>query len=655
MAPQPHLEFQELFDALDAHGLPVDIDRQRRFLQALSHEAAWSWPLVERVAIAIFAHGPASADLVRIAIREISKQAYVETDPPSTGNGSLKTAKPQSTERGVLKWVVVSFVILILLTAGADVTSRARDWIWPPTSPPNEGSDNRNSNDSSGQTDTQDLQTGPTTTDCPPGSKARRCQPTTAIEVAHWWIGVLLLSTAALLGLAYCRRCPLVRQVGADPWKDGMERFFPGRIGPKRPPFIDTVTLDTIAGTLTVKDDDSRSNEVDLAATIDRTARNAGIPAVQTVERWISRRVVVIDDTGDPYHGILRIAQTLVQELSRRGVEVERLTAPRGLDALMDGSGRDILLKEVLVRSDQVVIVVGRGAIWADVGSPDLQRLQRFPAAIWIDMDLPKWTRPWRVTPRGMIRTPPVSDQILAAFEAIAGLRLIDGHARDEVGTERSGDPLRWLGDALPLAVVCAVAQPISYNLADHLRRRFFRRLSPIDLRRIAQCRGVDAGSASFEYAPALLRRLHREFGVRFTAEERARIVRDILSVVEDDQPSSPETLAHASWDAYYRRIQLLEDPDTAIPALQALSATSLGGGIRHSLKRLYDEEREEVVISAAVAAGGPGEQLRYLSQGATVGPLALSDSTWWLLIGGTLLLLSASAWLFLTIGMTAS
>ena len=408
--------------------------------------------------------------------------------------------------------------------------------------------------------------------------------------------GLLLLTLGYGYYLWRSRRLP--QDPPAHWLPDSPRRFRLGAIGGDMAPRLDAEALDQLADALGYFQSERPSEMLDVAASIEATSHNGGMPRLVFQPRQAMRTVLVLEDVEAEAGAWNPIARELAVGLQRRGVPVlygEFRGAPlhfRTSDGAkmhledLDDDRQGYLL---LVFSDGKGVQPHRDAL-------TLETLARWPMAAWLELrDSQFWDESAALPARYGLplyaATPEGLSQAMARFVA-EGVVLHDVSAVLEDGrslpvyTNAQLDVYieDLLGDALPWAQACAMVQPLSFGMADALRRAFDAALPPQRLDRLVALPGTVRTEAGLYFDTPVLAVLRRGFAVRWEADRQEAVLRFMIERIDEAEPPEPDSWAHLTWEWMRERVHLELEPDAALQRLSALAQTRLGDAMRAAL-----------------------------------------------------------------------
>lgn len=143
------------------------------------------------------------------------------------------------------------------------------------------------------------------------------------------------------------------------------------------------------------------------------------------------------------------------------------------------------------------------------------------------------------------------------------------------------------LGAAFAWAQACALLQPMTYGLAEALRRHFFGYLHTEHLSKLMLLVGTRIRHKDFSFPPSAVSLLRQTFFARQPQPLQEKILNFILTQIGDTEPENKFTSAHSAWEIIYRRLQLEVDPDAASARLAALSRTSMRPAVMAQMRHV--------------------------------------------------------------------
>jgi len=395
-------------------------------------------------------------------------------------------------------------------------------------------------------------------------------------------------------------------------WNPDGPRHFPfGLIGGKPMPRLDPSSVDRLADSLGYFRSEEDGNALDLAATIDRTIKNGGIPTLIFQRQNNARAVIVLADALSESLLWNQAPEELVRGLRSRGTPV--------VFGRFAGSPMDFRTDEMVYhledlerdRSNYLILIFSDGAGLKRENNLALEFLARWPMIAWMEL---RERRFWdERTARLAHHKIPIHSATSEGIEALSKTLGEDGISRqrfdDDPQAWRGAPPqvgadLSWtieylLGDSIRWAQACAVLQPVSLGLADSLRREFHPHLPPQRIDRLFTMPGANYGVGGLRFPQPVLRQLLLGFNTRHSKFEQKQIHAFILRKVAERKPDQPESLAYLIWESTMQLVRLGIEPDKASKQLEKLSHSPLEVFIgreletRRSISEDYSDNKE--------------------------------------------------------------
>ncbi|XXY50219.1 hypothetical protein WME91_03595 [Sorangium sp. So ce269] len=613
MTGEDRFPFDELLDEVKLAGVAVGPRERLAFARFLSRYDGTSREELRTAVASLLARSRAEVELVEEAFDRVFRPTPTPPPPPPSRPPLPLPPPPKkrpSAWAALLRWVRPRGRQLgALLATIAFVTSFAL-WVSPDPTPDRPPDPSIVDNEAGGG-GARSSSRADSTTSSSGGGDVTTCPPPAEANLQRWYLpsGLLLLGALLSLGVAGAvrgRRRLLERR------RDTLTEEFVERPGPRwydlahRPDRGALAELDRMS---VMFDRSLReallSPEIDVARTVDATARAGLFPTIVRRARLGRTRAVVLVDTSAASRPFRAALEAFVEALERAGVDVTRLwfagdptrvAARPGARAVPLGGLAPTL-------GGQPLILLGTGeAVAAALSDPrEALRvaLQPWPASVLLtpieDPDL--WPR-GLASPAAAVAAFPLDEHgVLGAARRLAALR---SHAAAPAFAPRAERPPLDLVDLHLLRAMVALAPRPSFELAEALRRRFLPHTPGAILLAVAPIvEGREAESERRALAGSL--REARRSG-RFPEAEVRRFLRDALLRAE---PSDKGSAAHLRWEQDVA-LQDLHAGDTrarndARAALARLLAGPLGPELEGRLHREHDVRRE---------IGGPGADL---------------------------------------------
>ncbi len=369
---------------------------------------------------------------------------------------------------------------------------------------------------------------------------------------------------------------------GRDAWAAAL-RALPGpfqidlalRGRPGALPRADVEDAATILGRVFATD--AQARELDVRRSVSLTLRYGLMPHLVWAARRVTQPIVVLQDVGPDMGTWQGKVETLLADLGRQGVALQRYYFDADLRFVADRPYRgSTTLGAVLRRfSDAPVLVISTGLGLAAATESDdrwLDDLRKRPRRSWLTpvSDVRLW--PPALTSIGLQAWPMTRIGLTAAARELAALDLDrSSHVRVRVSTEGRVTPD---GIERVKRLASLVPHPTT-ALLDALRRRFAPDVSDAVLVYLLAEIGAAASSTIRLPEAEVQRCLNAVRRETPTLEREVR--RFLLDTLRDSEPK-PGSVAHLRWQAgvAVQEAQLAElegsDPEHAVDALARLS-----------------------------------------------------------------------------------
>jgi hypothetical protein len=406
------------------------------------------------------------------------------------------------------------------------------------------------------------------------------------------------------IGVLYCLY--LDKQMSAPKikpktWKpDAPHHFALEQIGGKALPRLGRRILDRVAESLRYYESEEASEALDVDASVEETGGSGGLPTLVYQSKRIIPTVVILEDAYAEPTAWNSIPGEAADGLKRRGIQVLagkffesplRLNTPDQVTHQLDR------LEEM--KCNLLLLYFSDSKCFHDHDAHALKLLSRWPKIAWMELREPKfWDEDTsRVALHNIPVFPATPEGLLRAVTYLSAehpqQRNGDGHVAIWRGVPMysGGDLYTYveylLGDALPWAQACAMIQPVTLGLADHLRLEFLPHLPAERVGRLFALPNTTYNKAGLSFSTPILSVLRRGFTLRWSEDEQRRILLFILERIREVEPAQAESMAHLSWEYVYERVRLEVEPDQALRELSALEQTPLRDTIRAEFKRI--------------------------------------------------------------------
>lgn len=370
-------------------------------------------------------------------------------------------------------------------------------------------------------------------------------------------------------------------------------------IGGKPAPRLSARLLDELADSLAYFRGTTLSRDLDVPASIRATTENGKLPELIFQKRRKIRTLYVLEDAFAESRAWDTTARELAEGLRTRGVSVLQGTF-HGSPAQFQGEDRRThwLMDLDDQRNDYLLLIFSDGKGLRARDKFVIESLAQWPAVAWMELREPRF---WdRITERLLRLKMPVypatPEGLLQAMRRFVSEQGQADELRRDVlqarrATMQSGDLATFveyhLGDSYKWAQVCAMIQPITFGLADALRRKFMPSLPPERLGRLMSIPGTSHDEAGIKFSPQALPILRNGFFSRWTDLEQEQALEFIMKKIQDAEPKETRSLAHLTWEWILERIRLELEPDVATHHLAELYKTPLRDAIRADLENV--------------------------------------------------------------------
>ncbi|MCP4346452.1 MAG: SUMF1/EgtB/PvdO family nonheme iron enzyme [Desulfobacterales bacterium] len=432
-----------------------------------------------------------------------------------------------------------------------------------------------------------------------------------------WFSGLLLLLIIFFgVYLWESRKVPKDKE---PEWDRKKTRYFPAEnIGGKPCPRISKPALAHLADSMGYFRSEQAGAELDVPASIQATGDRGGVPDLVFFRRRQIRKLIILEDIFAEPMEWNTVSRELAQGMFHLGVPL-LYGKFRGVpDQFFTEDGMAYYLEDLETdRRGYLLLIFSDGkGIHEQESRYILEAIARWPMKAWMELRSKEFWDETSAIPvhYGIPIYPATEDGLLCAFA-----RFLTEKAEQDDFSEQA---LNWqgisvrgarslpvyleelAGDALPLAQACAMIQPVSFGMADALRREFYPGLLPERIERLLAVPGTTRNAAGLRFSNQVLAVLRSGFLARRTEDEQAEILEFILKKIDEVKPDDRDSLAYLSWEMTRERVNLDLNPDKALKRLSELSQTPLVGAVKGELEyagfsetRVEDDSEEPVKI----------------------------------------------------------
>ncbi|WP_437729263.1 hypothetical protein [Sorangium sp. So ce861] len=601
MTGEDRFPFDDLLDEVKRSGVAVGPRERLAFARFLSRYDGASREELRTAVASLLARSRAEVELVEGAFDAV----FPETEPAPVAKKRgpsrppppppVAPEEPLRAWAALLRWIRPRRRQLGALLATAAIVTSAALWLSP--GPPDPAPGDAGSGGASSASAADSSASGASSASGSGGGDVTACRPEEA-SLQRWYLPAFLLLLGTLLSLGVAgvvrgRRRLLERRRGA------LTEAFVERPGPRWYDLAPTPdrsardALDRMSVTLERSLREALlSPEIDVARTVDATARAGLFPTVVRRTRLGRTRAVVLVDTSAASRPFRAALEAFVEALERAGVDVTRLwfAGDPARVAVRPGA-RAVPLGALAPRlGGRPMILLGTGEAVAAALSDPLEALrvalQPWPASVLLtpieDPDL--WPR-GLASPAAAVAAFPLDEHgVLGAARRLAALR---SHAAAPAFAPRAERASFDLVDVHLLRAMVALAPRPSFELAEALRRRFLPRAPGSILLAVAP---IVEGRETEAERRALARSLReaRRSG-RFPEAEVRRFLRDALLRAE---PADKASAAYLRWEQDVALQDLDAGDGRARRDARAALARLLAGPLGPELEGRLDRER---------------------------------------------------------------
>jgi hypothetical protein len=402
-------------------------------------------------------------------------------------------------------------------------------------------------------------------------------------------------------------------------WDASKPRHFPlEKVGGAPAPRLDDETLTHLADSMGYFRSLRAGRRPDIDASVLATVENGGIPRLIFQRGKELRHLIVLEDgRAGEAQSLNPIAAELRAGMRRHGVALISGRFYGDPAEFHAESGRALYLEDLEANRRAFLLLIFSDGCHRGMRHT-LEQLMRWPHVAWFDLRAPE-TRDASAALPARYGIPVYSATTAGLLQAFARFLSEIAPQADAAKDAASGQGLpprgemplaayleTLLGDALPWAQACAMAQPVGPGLADGLRREFYGHLPPDRLERLAVLPGTTRSAAGFRFSDAVLAELRRGFARRHPSTGRAApqapaqglprqeaVLGFILREMKKswtrevrENPNLADSPAQLAWEKHYRQVELELDPDAALPRLAELAQTPLENTIRADFEK---------------------------------------------------------------------
>jgi hypothetical protein len=415
--------------------------------------------------------------------------------------------------------------------------------------------------------------------------------------------GMAALAAAGLLGptlfaLRWLTRSQAVIQPQADPSVTaGPTLFRIGLVGGLPPAALDPERAKSIGDLFAYGPGGEERRELDIARSIEAMLQAGGMPMICHPEARILPLVLMLVDENAPARFWNSLPEEVAEALGHRGLDLRVIGFPGSLHGhAAAGSGPATLRPAVAAVTAAAiaeeahytaVLVFSDAANWCE---PDTALLRRFKAngpVFWFDSrDRELWDASldgirhagipiWEATGSGLEEA---LRSTFAPGRGIGGKARTAGRAMRRSATSAPEGELRaLLGAAFDWAGHCSYLEPISFAVADRIRRELHPGLPWIAFSRLTALPGSRVGPEGLRFDAAVRSHLLMHMARHEPTRRRERavaLITDALAEARDVLP--PDTSARAIGDLAIARVEVHRDPDAAVRDLLRLRDSGL-------------------------------------------------------------------------------
>lgn len=424
--------------------------------------------------------------------------------------------------------------------------------------------------------------------------------PLGRLRFAYYFVPIILLAGAFFGYYIWQRR--KISPYRQPRWnKDAPRHFRLGTIGGLPSKHLEPLSLDYVASLMGYFQTPEPSRALDLRRSVEHSARNGGMPALEYCKRKRLRTVVILEDTLAEPLAWNTTAKELAEGLDQRGIPVIHGKLHGSLTNFYTSDGSTHWLEDMEdYRYGCLLLIFSDGKNFRHHEADFiLESLARWPMIAWMEL---RERRFWDESSAWFAQygIPIYPASAKGVTEAIG--RFMTEHARQE---DYSYDAINWrgvpafagknlyahveylLGDSLPWAQACSMVQPISIGLAGALRQEFYSSLPPERIGRLFLLPGVNQSISGLRFSLPVLSILRHGFVSRADEQKQERILSFLIARIKEAEPEQVDGLAHLEWEYALERVRLELEPEKALNRISQLSFSPLGDFIRIDLENV--------------------------------------------------------------------
>lgn len=418
--------------------------------------------------------------------------------------------------------------------------------------------------------------------------------------------GVAALAAAGLFGpmlfmLRWATRSQAVvqpRAQSSSSGSSGTTMFRIGLVGGPPPRALDSEGARTIGDLFAYGPGDEERRELDIERSIDAILRSGGMPMIRHPPARILPTVLLLVDEVSSARFWNTLPQEAATALGQRGLDLRVITFPGSLHGYASssvktgtGGGTVALLPTPAGRavaataedeSYTAVLVFSDAANWREEDTALLRGLMTKGPVFWFDdRDRELWDASldgirhvgipiWEATAAGL------EEALRSAFAPGRGVgtkaRTAGGALRRRGAPELGSELRALLGSAFDWAGHCSYSEPISFGLADRIRRELHPRLSWIAFSRLTALPGSLVGPEGLRFDSAVRSYLLAHMAHHEPSRRRDKAVELITSEFAKMRDGLPlDAPARAIADLAIARVEVHRNPDKAVHDLRRL------------------------------------------------------------------------------------
>ncbi|MCP4111648.1 MAG: SUMF1/EgtB/PvdO family nonheme iron enzyme [Desulfobacteraceae bacterium] len=415
------------------------------------------------------------------------------------------------------------------------------------------------------------------------------------------WFSGLLLLVIIFFGV-YLWESRKVPKDKEPEWDKEKTRYFPAEnIGGKPCPRISKPALAHLADSMGYFRSEQAGTELDVPASIQATGDRGGVPDLVFFRRRQIRKLIILEDIFAEPMEWNTVSRELAQGMFHLGVPL-LYGKFRGVpDQFFTEDGMAYYLEDLETdRRGYLLLIFSDGkGIHEQESRYILEAIARWPMKTWMELRSKEFWDETSAIPvhYGIPIYPATEDGLLCAFA-----RFLTEKAEQDDFSEQAlnwqGIPVRGArslpvyleelaGDALPLVQACAMIQPVSFGMADVLRREFYPLLPPERIERLLAVPGTTRNAAGLRFSNQVLAVLRSGFLARRSEDEQAEILEFILRKIDEVKPDDRKSLAYFSWEMIRELVNVNLEPDKALKRLSELSQSKLKYSVKGNLEHI--------------------------------------------------------------------